>query len=240
MLTLKAQKRSKKKLRDLRRDKLIPAILYGPEIDNQELEVDLIEFEKLHGKAGDSSLISLEVAKDEFLVLIRNTQFAPISGNPIHIDFYQPPLKEEVEVEVSVVFEGESAAVKNLGGTLVKNLSELPVKALPRDLPKEIKVNIGSLETFDDKIVISDLDTSNKFRIIKDPEDVVASVSRPEEIEEEEEIELGEMGEMGEMEEEMEGIELGEDVKMEEGEEIKKSDEKAEKAKKGKKKGKAK
>ncbi len=220
MINLEVKKRSDKKLRDLRNEKLVPAVLYGPEIDNLKLEVDLVEFEKVHEKAGDSSLISLKFNDKDFLVLIRGTQFAPVSGNPIHIDFYQPPLKEEVEVEVSVVFKGESLAVKNEGGTLVKNLSELPVKALPKKLPKEIVINIDSLETFEDKILIKDLDTSGDFEILKDPKDVVASVARPEEIKEEEDIELGEMGEMGEMEEDIEGIELDEDIK--EGEEVKK------------------
>src|SRR6056297_683933 len=101
MINLEVKKRSDKKLRDLRNEKLVPAVLYGPEIDNLKLEVDLVEFEKVHEKAGDSSLISLKFNDKDFLVLIRGTQFAPVSGNPIHIDFYQPPLKEEVEVEVS-------------------------------------------------------------------------------------------------------------------------------------------
>jgi large subunit ribosomal protein L25 len=219
MLSLNVEKRSEKKLRDLRNDNLVPAVLYGPEIDNLNLEVDLVEFEKIHEKAGDSSLISLKLGKKDYLVLIRDTQFAPVSGNPIHVDFYQPPLKEEVEVEVSVIFEGESLAVKNEGGTLVKNLSELPVKALPQKLPKEIRVDISSLKTFDDKILISDLVESGDFEILKDPSDVVASVSRPEEIKEEEEIELGEMGEMGEMDDDIEGIDLGDDVKEESSEE---------------------
>lgn len=228
MISLKAEKREDKKVRDLRNENLIPAVVYGPETDSINLQLDMVEFQKAHEKAGDSLLVSLKVGKEEYLVLIRDTQFAPISGNPIHVDFYQPPLKEDVEVEVSVIFEGESKAVKGEGGTLVKNLSELPVKALPQKLPKEIRVDISSLETFDDKILIKDLNTSGDFEIMKDPEDVVASVARPEEIKEED-LEIGELGELGEMEEgEMEGIELdeAEEEKKEEGEENKNKEEK--------------
>ncbi len=221
MISLKAEKRSDKKTDKIREENLVPAVLYGPEIENIKLQVNLVDFEKAYQDASDSSLISLKVEGKEYLALIRNPQFAPVSDNPIHVDFYQPPLKEEVEVEVPLIFEGESLAVKNLGGTLVKTISELPIKALPQDLPKELRVSINSLETFNDKILVKDLfKDSQKFTIMKDLEDVVASVSRPEEIEEEE-PELGDIIEEGEgIEEIREGPEgIKEETKEEETEE---------------------
>jgi large subunit ribosomal protein L25 len=185
-LSAKIRKELGKKVKTLRKKGILPGVLYGPKLkETQPLEIDLKEFEKVYQEAGESSLISLEVEGKRFLVLIHKIQLAPLTGKHIHVDFYQPALEEEVEVEVPLVFEGEAPAVKDLGGTLVKNISELKIKAKPQDLPHEIKVNIESLKTFEDNIKISDLKVPEGVKILKGPEEFVASVSPPEKVEEE-------------------------------------------------------
>ena len=207
MLTLssKIRKEVGKKVKSLRQQGILPAVLYGHKIKNLNLEVDSKEFEKIYSKAGESSLITLVIAKgkdeaeaeasslslnveekkQKFLVLIHDIQFDHLTEKPIHIDFYQPELKEEVEVTVPLIFEGEAPAVKDLGGTLVKNISEVEVKALPQNLSHEIKVDIGNLKTFEDNILIKDLIVSKEVKILKEPEEIVAAVARPEKVEEE-------------------------------------------------------
>lgn len=188
MLSLKARTRKilGKKVKALRKKGLLPAVLYGPKIkETQLLEIDLREFEKVYREAGESSLISLEIEGKKFPVLIHEVARDPLTEKPIHVDFYQPRLEEEVSVTVPIIFEGESKAVKDLGGTLVKNISEVEVKALPQNLPKEIKVNIEKLKSFEDNILIKDLPVSKEVKILKDPEEVVATVSPPEKVEEE-------------------------------------------------------
>ena len=187
MLTLKAKIRKElgKKVKNLRNKGIIPAVLYGPKIENLPLEIDLKEFEKIHKTAGESSLITLEVGEKKFLVLIHALELDVISQKPIHIDFYQPKLDEEIEVSVPLVFEGEASAVKELGGTLVKNIQELVIKALPQNLLHEIKVNIEKLKTFEDNVLIKDLLIPQGVKIIKEPEEIIAQVLPPEKIEEE-------------------------------------------------------
>jgi len=190
-------------VKSLRQQGILPAVLYGHKIKNLNLELDLKEFEKIYKEAGESSLITLVIAKgkdeaeasslslnveekkQKFLVLIHDIQFDHLTEKPIHIDFYQPELKEEVEVTVPLIFEGEAPAVKDLGGTLVKNISEVEVKALPQNLSHEIKVDIGNLKTFEDNILIKDLIVSKEVKILKEPEEIVAAVARPEKVEEE-------------------------------------------------------
>jgi len=198
-LTAKIREISGKKVKTLRKKEKIPAILYGPEIKNLPLEINSKEFEKIYKEAGESSLIQLKIEDEklpkdkptgqvknkEFSVLIHDIERDPLTLKPIHVDFYQPKLKEEVEAMVLIVFEGESKAVKELGGTLVKNISEVKVKALPLSLPKEIKINIEKLKTFDDEILISDLKLSEGVKVLKDPKEIIAFVAQPEKIEEE-------------------------------------------------------
>jgi len=122
---------------------------------------------------------------DEIPVLIKEVSRDPLTEKFLHVDFYQPKLKEAIEATIPLVFEGEAPAVKELGGTLVKNISEVEVKALPQNLPKEIKVNVGVLKTFEDHIKIADLKLPEGVKILKEPEEIVAQVLPPEKVEEE-------------------------------------------------------
>jgi len=185
-LSVKIRKISGRKVNALRGKDILPAVLYGPKIKSLPLEVDLKEFEKVYKEAGESSLISLNVDKGEkFLVLIHMVAKDPLTEKPIHVDFYQPRLEEEVEAMVPIIFEGEAPAVKELVGTLVKNISELKVKAKPQNLPKEIKVNIEKLKTFNDNILVKDLEIPKETKVLRDPQDIIALVSPPKKVEEE-------------------------------------------------------
>ena len=174
-----------KKVKNLRKKGKIPGILYGPKIKNLSLELDLKDFENVYLEAGESSLISLEAAGKKFLVLIHKVDFNVLSRKPIHVDFYQPNLDKEITVAIPLFFEGEAKAVKDLGGTLVKNIHELEVKALPQNLPHEIKVNIEKLATFEDNILVKDLVLPQEVKVLKNPDEIVALVSSPQKVEEE-------------------------------------------------------
>ncbi len=128
---------------------------------------------------------SLEIDKKGVPVLIQEVVKDPLTEKLIHVDFYQPSLEEEIEANIPLVFEGESLAVKDLGGTLVKNIHEVEVKALPQNLSHEIKVDIGKIKTFEDNILIKDLIVSKDVKILKEPDEIVALVVPRKEIEEE-------------------------------------------------------
>ena len=189
-----------KKVKALREKGVLAAVLYGPKIKNLNLEVDAKEFEKIYSQAGESSLINLQIqgparnamsdtvadeAKKENIVLIHEIQNDSLTGKAIHVDFYQPDLDKEVEVAVPLIFEGEAPAVKDLGGTLVKNISEVEIKALPQKLPHEIRVNVENLKTFEDRILIKDLELPSGVKILKNPQEIVVSLARPGKVEEE-------------------------------------------------------
>lgn len=187
MLVLKAKirKESGKKVKSLREKSEIPAVLYGPKITNQSLTVSAKEFEKAFKVAGESSLINLEVGEKKLSVLIHALELNPVSLKPIHIDFYQPRLDVEITATIPLAFEGTASAVKDLAGTLVKNIQTITVKALPQNLPHEIKVNIEKLKTFEDFITVKDLILPAGVKVLKEENDVVVQVVPPEKVEEE-------------------------------------------------------
>jgi len=205
MIKIKAEKRESlgKKVQELREKGVLPAVLYGPKVENMNIQLDSKEFGKVYEDAGESTLISLEINGEEFPVLIHDMERDPLSLELVHVDFYQPILTEETEVEVELVFEGEAFAVKDLGGTLVKEIQEITVKALPQNLPHEIKVDISVLKSFDDEIKVKDLKVPENVTIMRDPEDLVAVVTPVTNVEEELEkpIEAGEAIVEGEVKE---------------------------------------
>jgi large subunit ribosomal protein L25 len=165
----------------------IAAVVYGPDVTNASIEVDYPEFKKVLKEAGESSRIELNVEgeKEKRLVLVHEIQKDPVEDYFVHVDFLQPNLKEETEAEVPLVFEGDAPAVKDLGGTLVKNMSEIEVSALPQDLPHEIKVSLEGLKTFEDRILVKDLILPNNVKATANPEEIVALVAAQENVEEE-------------------------------------------------------
>ncbi|MCD6270459.1 50S ribosomal protein L25 [bacterium] len=173
--------KSKDKTNILRKNGLIPAVLYGPEIKNINISVKRDNFLRIYKEAGESSLISLSLKDKVFQVLIHEVAFDPVSDELIHVDFYSPSEKERVEAKIPLVFVGKAPAVKSYGGILIKEIKEIPVKGFAKDLPKEIVVDISNLKKIEDKILIRDLNVPNKIEIVKDKNDIVASIIEPEE-----------------------------------------------------------
>jgi len=233
--SLNAKKREivGKKNQAQRENGLIPAVLYGQKINNLNLFVDNQEFSKIFEQAGENTLINLKVEgkKDDFTVLIYELQKDPLSGDFMHIDFYQPDLTKKVSTLVPIKIIGQSDAVKNEGGTLVKNANELEVKALPMDLPHELVVNVNSLENFGDEIFVKDIEISENVEILRNSNDVLITVVAPTDVEHElekpieekvEEVETEEKGKEEEEGEEGEGEKKeGAQVGREEGRESK-------------------
>lgn len=168
-----------KKVKKLRNEDVIPAVVYGHEIKPRNLSVNYLEFSKVFEQAGESSLIELEIGDKKANVLVNEIQTEPLSGKFSHVDFFQVNMKEEVETEIPLEFVGESPAVKELGGILVKSLDGIKVKCLPADLPDNFEINIAKLATFDDVIAVKNLEVSDKIEIMDDPETIIASVQEP-------------------------------------------------------------
>ena len=151
MLTLVAKKRSSELSSELIQDRKIPAVVYGPNTENVSITLDYEEFRKLIMKARYHGLISLEVDKKTYKVLIKEFQRDPVKDNYTHVDFYAVDEKKKVIVPVPVEFEGESEAMK-VGALLTVTTGYVKVQCLPNDIPEKIMANISILKNDGDKI----------------------------------------------------------------------------------------
>lgn len=184
MLGLSSQKRNKEeRVQALRNQGVIPGVMYGPKIEVAMIKVDGKEFTKIYREVGKSSLINLESQSGKTPVLIREVQREPVRDRIIHVDFYQPRLDEKIEVAVPLVFHEDAPAVAQLGGTLEKHIQEVAVKAFPQDLPHEIAVDISTLVTFEDRILVKDLVHEVSVEILRDSQDVIVQVAETKDIE---------------------------------------------------------
>jgi large subunit ribosomal protein L25 len=183
MISLKAKNRKEKGKNSRKEEGLLPAVLYGPGIESISLLINKKDFDKIYKEVGET-LIDIDVDGSTYSVLIYDTQFDPMTSEVMHVDFYQPNLKEEVETEVPLELSGEAPALK-LGGTLITNMKELAIKALPKDLPSKIKIDVSSLKTFEDVITIKDIIIPKGVKVLGNLEDVVVQVVEPEKVEEE-------------------------------------------------------
>jgi large subunit ribosomal protein L25 len=176
-----------KKVALLRRDGLLPAVVFGHGRASDNVTVDAKAFESLRRHAGPNTLIDLSIDGQKAApVLVHEVQHHPVTRKPLHLDLYVVKMTEELTVDVQLVSEGESVAVKDANGTLLHVLERIRVKALPDHLPQSVRYSIESLATFEDVIHVSDLELPSDVTLLTDPGEVVAKVLPPrvEEVEE--------------------------------------------------------
>ncbi len=185
MFKLNTQKReSGKKLESLRSEGILPAVFYGAKTEATVISINLKDFIKIWNEAGESAMVSLSVDGSNVDVLIQDVALDPVSDTPIHVDFYVVDKTKKVSVSVPVEFTGESLAVKNLGGTLVKVVHELEVEGLPSSLPSNVEIDISTLTDLDSTIAIKDLKLPDGVFVTADPDETVASIAVQKEEEE--------------------------------------------------------
>ncbi len=211
-LTLTAQPRTElgKTVDRLRRQRGIPAVVYGHNLPSRPLTLEAGAFEAIFKQAGSTSLVDLKIGQvAPVKVLIHAIQRHPLTSRVIHVDLYQVKMTEKLEAEVTLNFIGESPAVKEQSGILIRSLDKFKISCLPADLVPSIDVDISVLKTFTDRIHVSDVPVPAGLTILVKADEVVASVTPPRS-----EAELASLSEK--VEENIEAVEVEKKEKTEE------------------------
>lgn len=172
-------------VKELRKKGLMPAVVYGEGLKTKSISLQIKDFEKTHRIAGESALIKLRIEdsetkkSEEYNVLIHDIASHPLKGHPLHADLYAVRMDKILRTKIPLMFTGESPAVKNEGGVLVKVVHELEIEALPKDLPHELKIDISPLETLEQKLFVKDIQVPPGVKILASAEEVVVLVEAP-------------------------------------------------------------
>lgn len=181
-ISLSATERTElgKRVKKLRQQGILPAVVYGHGAKPKAVSIDRKLAERVFAIAGTNKIVGLKVgdSKDSN-VLFHETQHDSRTGALTHADFYLVRMDEKIKTEVPLHFVGESTAVYQLEGTLLKNLEVLEIEALPGDLPESIEVDIAILDDFEKAIHVSDLVIPKGVTLLTDPEELVTKVEEP-------------------------------------------------------------
>jgi large subunit ribosomal protein L25 len=181
-----------KKVKQLRREGKLPAIIYGKDQDPLPIVLDHKSATRTLRDVSRASVLTINVDGKDFTALVRDRQREVLSGEYIHVDFLAISLTEKVRTQVNVFVEGIAPAVEEFMGVVMTGLDSIEVEALPTDLPESITVDISSLENIGDTILVRDLELPSGVECLSEPDDmiVVITAQAAEEIlEEEEELE---------------------------------------------------
>lgn len=168
-----------KAVQALRKKGIIPAELYGHGFENQHLEIQGRDFEKVFAEAGENTVITLIAENVKTPAIVYDVQRDYLTGEIIHADLYRVRMDEKITAHVPIEFIGEAPGVKEHGGVLNKTLSEIEVEALPGDLPRSFEIDVSVLTDIDQSIYVKDLNVSDKVTVIPDQETVIVTLTPP-------------------------------------------------------------
>lgn len=179
---LAAQRRqiSGKKVSRLRRDGVLPAVVYGHGVPSETIQLDAHEFDLLRRRSGRNALLDLRVDGGRARpVLLHAVHEHPVQRRPLHADFLVVRMDEEMTVDVAIVFTGESEAVEKQEGTLLHLRETVQIRALPGDIPPGLEVDLAPLDSFDAVLHVSDLVIPSGVTLVTDPSEPLARVQPP-------------------------------------------------------------
>ena len=165
-----------KKVKNLRAQGLVPAVIYGKHVKAESISCVKNDLLKVYKACWYSTPVELTGDVDH-LVLINSLQLDPVSDEIISADFLAVSRTEKVAAKIPVVTFGESQLEKLNEGKIMLIKDEVEVEALPQDLPSKFEVDISVLQTVNDVFFVKDLKVSNKVTVLDDPELPILTVS---------------------------------------------------------------
>ena len=165
----------------LRREGIVPAVIYGEGKPAKMVQVNAHEFEQvLRGHTGEHMLVDLTVeGTGDHKVLIEEVQHHPVSGKVIHADFHEVSMTKKLSIEIPIELMGEPVGVTQQGGVLEHILREVEVECLPQDILEEIQVDVTGLG-IGDSLTVEDIKLDPaKYEVLSEPELAIAAVAAP-------------------------------------------------------------
>jgi large subunit ribosomal protein L25 len=179
-----------KATRRLRRQGLLPAIVYGQNATPTSIQLNAHDFERVFVRAGRTQLIDLVVADGRpHKVLVKEVQWSPRRNTLVHVDFHQVSLREKLQVDVPIVVTGEAEPVSVGDADVLIVMHTLRVECLPSLIPEAIEVDISGLTEVEAGVRVSELQLPESVVSVADPDELVVKLAARRVAAEEEEAE---------------------------------------------------
>lgn len=166
-------------VKDMRKAGEVPGVMYGNTMKNTAIKCNAKELHGVYVKAGENTLVEVEVEGKKVPCLIHAIAFDPVTSAYEHIDLYAVDMTKKVTTRVPVVFQGECPAVKNHGGVLLTVHGELEVTCLPSDIPESFIIDLTVLENLRDSVTVAKLKVPQGVVISQSPETAIVIVQEP-------------------------------------------------------------
>jgi large subunit ribosomal protein L25 len=160
--------------RRLRKAGRIPGVVYGRSGKSLSIDVDALEFTNGIKGISESTIVKLDIDGEAHEAFVKDTQWSIISGEVLHVDFYEIERGVLLRAKVAVHVSGNPAGVRE-GGILELPTHEIEVECLPKDLPERIDVDIAELKV-NQSIHVRDLKLGDNVKIITSGDQVIALV----------------------------------------------------------------
>jgi len=173
----------------IRRENLVPAIVYSRGEETKHLTVDQLEFIKVFRVVGTSSLMELDVNGEVVPAIVKSVQRDPVKGQVIHIDFQKLDMMEKIKLTATIKLLNKDS-IKLQPSVLMQMLDSIEIECLPGDIPEEIQIDVSGM-SFETPLYVKDLEIMNveAINVITDPESIICSLNKPTIVEEDEEEE---------------------------------------------------
>ncbi len=168
-----------KKVRALRRRGIIPANIYGHNVDSLAVQVPSDELRLLMKRHSRNEIIYVQVDGQERPTFVRDVQRNPVTDQIVHVDFLQISLTEKVRLEVPVHFSGVAPAVTTFGGIVTHATNQVLVESLPTAVPSVIEVDISDLTEIGQSIHVGDLPEMEGVVFLTDAGSVIVRIDLP-------------------------------------------------------------
>jgi large subunit ribosomal protein L25 len=181
-LTIKGEKREgfgKNASRRLRREGMVPAVLYGGRMANTHLALHKKDiFNILRSEAGENTIFKTSFDSESIDTMIKEVQIDPVRDEILHLDLIQIAMDKAVKVSVPMVVKGEAIGVKTEGGFVDLAMREVEIECLPSDIPEHIDIDISHLHLHQ-SIKVEDVSPPPGVKIVSDPHAMVVLIEAP-------------------------------------------------------------
>jgi large subunit ribosomal protein L25 len=182
-LTLDIRTVAGKKVAALRKNGVVPSVVYGGTNEPISTQSPIVETTKVAHTAGRHSPVDLVIDGKKVLAIIKSIDMDPVKHTLRHVAFHTINKNEKIVTEVPIVLigEGESAA-ERAGLVVLQAIEHIEVRALPADLPESIEISIIDLTTDEDKLTVGDITLPQGVEFAdheQDMELVIANVYEP-------------------------------------------------------------